>query len=248
MAPHILLAMLCLAVAEEPRQRLAPRRRAASADDQCLEICAFASGGATCLEALPFQDEGCPSDAHIVDMPDCSGPLGLSDLCEADGECKTNKRIDNCEYVGLQVADIYRVVTKPSAAPSPAPSAVPAAAPADSPDPTKCPSVVPTVRKRRASRRSLLFFVLLVMFVASVAGLVLCYLCLFCVGFFVAGGSRGKRGTDDVTGAFRDDVAAAQELPAVGAYEAPVASPLGEDRERSLERVAFATPILYEEL
>ena len=146
------------------------------------------------------------------------------------------------------MADIYRVVTKPSAAPSPAPSAVPAAVPADSPDPTKCPSVVPTVRKRRASRRSLLFFVLLVMFVASVAGLVLCYLCLFCVGFFVAGGSRGKRGTDDVTGAFRDDVAAAQELPAVGAYEAPVASPLGEDRERSLERVAFATPILYEEL
>ncbi|KAH8053829.1 hypothetical protein JL722_9309 [Aureococcus anophagefferens] len=205
--------MLCLAVAEEPRQRLAPRRRAASADDHCLEICAFASGGATCLEALPFQDEGCPSDAHIVDMPDCSGRLGLGDLCEADGECKTNKRIDNCEYVGLQ-----------------------------------CPSVVPTVRKRRASRRSLLFFVLLVMFVASVAGLVLCYLCLFCVGCFVAGGSRGKRGTDDVTGAFRDDVAAAQELPAVGAYEAPVASPLGEDRERSLERVAFATPILYEEL
>ena len=101
MAPHILLAMLCLAVAEEPRQRLAPRRRAASADDQCLEICAFASGGATCLEALPFQDEGCPSDAHIVDMPDCSGPLGLGDLCEADGECKTNKRIDNCEYAGL---------------------------------------------------------------------------------------------------------------------------------------------------
>ena len=120
MAPHILLAMLCLAVAEEPRQRLAPRRRAASADDHCLEICAFASGGATCLEALPLQDEGCPSDAHIVDMPDCSGPLGLGDLCEADGECKTNKRIDNCEYVGLQVADIYRVVTKPSAAPSPA--------------------------------------------------------------------------------------------------------------------------------
>merc|ERR1712147_515378 len=113
--------MLCLAVAEEPRHA---RRRAASADDHCLEICAFASGGATCLEALPFQDEGCPSDAHIVDMPDCSGPLGLSDLCEADGECKTNKRIDNCEYVGLQVADIYRVVTKPSAAPS----AVPAAA------------------------------------------------------------------------------------------------------------------------
>ena len=85
MAPHILLAMLCLAVAEEPRQRLAPRRRAASADDHCLEICAFASGGATCLEALPFQDEGCPSDAHIVDIGKECGLLRDLELRAAFG-------------------------------------------------------------------------------------------------------------------------------------------------------------------
>ena len=103
------------------------------------------SGGAGCpsLEGLAKNSPDCPEELDLVDCDDPS--LKVGDLCEGDGECGTDKYIDNCKNEIHKGADIYRVlelgggvVTAPAPAPAPQPGGCPVleGLPKDSPD---CP-------------------------------------------------------------------------------------------------------------
>ena len=46
-----------------------------------------------------------------MDIAPCDTPgLGVGDLCEGDGECGTDRKLDNCSNDGALGADIYRIV------------------------------------------------------------------------------------------------------------------------------------------
>ena len=50
-------------------------------------------------------------DAENMDIAPCDTPgLGVGDLCEGDGECGTDRKLDNCSNDEAQGADIYRIV------------------------------------------------------------------------------------------------------------------------------------------
>ena len=50
----------------------------------------------------------CPDE---LDIASCDTPgLGVGELCEGDGECGTNQKLDNCSNDEDQGADIYRIV------------------------------------------------------------------------------------------------------------------------------------------
>ncbi|KAH8074040.1 hypothetical protein JL721_2597 [Aureococcus anophagefferens] len=60
------------------------------------------------LEALPEDSALCPDD---LDLDACDAPgRAIGDLCEGDGECGTDKHLDNCGNADDRNADIYRVV------------------------------------------------------------------------------------------------------------------------------------------
>ncbi|KAH8098439.1 hypothetical protein JL720_1382 [Aureococcus anophagefferens] len=60
------------------------------------------------LEALPEDSALCPDD---LDLDACDAPgRAIGDLCEGDGECGTDKHLDNCGNADDKNADIYRVV------------------------------------------------------------------------------------------------------------------------------------------
>ena len=56
------------------------------------------------LEALPKDSADCPEE---LDLVNCDTPgLAVGDLCESDGECGTDKSIDNCRNEIHKGADI----------------------------------------------------------------------------------------------------------------------------------------------
>ena len=91
--------------------------------------------GCPVLEALPKDSADCPEE---LDLVNCDTPgLAVGDLCESDGECGTDKGIDNCRNEIHKGADIYRVTalaggSDPAPAPDPAPALAVPAAPAES--------------------------------------------------------------------------------------------------------------------
>jgi len=66
-------------------------------------------------EVEPLAKSDCPSDdEYPITTKTCADPtLRLGDLCEADGECGTKKKLDNCKAEvnsPTTEADLYRVV------------------------------------------------------------------------------------------------------------------------------------------
>ena len=60
------------------------------------------------LEPLPRDSDECPDE---LDIEPCDTPgLGVGELCEGDGECGTDRKLDNCSNDEAQGADIYRIV------------------------------------------------------------------------------------------------------------------------------------------
>ena len=60
------------------------------------------------LEPLPKDSPDCPDE---LDIAPCDTPgLGVGDLCEGDGECGTDRTLDNCSNDLISRADIYRII------------------------------------------------------------------------------------------------------------------------------------------
>jgi hypothetical protein len=60
------------------------------------------------LEPLPRDSPDCPDE---LDIAPCDTPgLKAGDFCEGDGECGTDRKLDNCSNDEAQGADIYRIV------------------------------------------------------------------------------------------------------------------------------------------
>ena len=60
------------------------------------------------LEPLPKDSPDCPDE---LDIAPCDTPgLKAGEFCEGDGECGTDRTLDNCSNDLISRADIYRIV------------------------------------------------------------------------------------------------------------------------------------------
>jgi len=80
----------------------------------------------------------CPADVAALENCDAEG-LGDGDACEADGECGTDKKLDNCpDGTGGTEADVYVLGDAPAPTTAPVPEPVPEV-PVPAPEPAPTP-------------------------------------------------------------------------------------------------------------
>ena len=218
----------------------------ARAAEDCLELCPPAEDAALCLEKVVHLDE-CPEDPNVHHC--ATAGLAVGDICEADGECGTDKKLDNCPHLGVFAADVYKVVS--AASPSPRPTSCPTAS-SSSPPPTATAAPTSAKKKKKSSRCALALRVLLVIFFFAFAGIIICYL-LYCVGLL----KRRLHDRDKRKGAemapqsaenlYVDDLPPGPPMPPSSADEAPVGAPHAA-AERAFARSPLIQRIAFEDL
>ena len=88
----------------------------------------------------PISSSKCPSDANLLSCD----LAAIGGLCEADGECGTDKSLDNCDPGGWDVYEIVPSLLLPRPPnPPPPPSPAPPPSPPPSPSPLPPPSAPP---------------------------------------------------------------------------------------------------------
>ena len=110
-----------------------------------------------CLRAI--SSSACPSDANLLSC----NLAAIGGLCEADGECGTDRRLDNCDPGGWDVYEILPSLLLPRP-PNPPPPPSPTPPPSPPPSPTPSPPPSPSPLLPGAS------YTLAVVFTATVEG------------------------------------------------------------------------------
>jgi len=78
----------------------------------CPKLCDASDPGAPCLWKVSV--DGCPDEAVARK---CDAALAIWDPCEGDGECSTDKTLNNCpgprETPATKTKDVYRLMRCP---------------------------------------------------------------------------------------------------------------------------------------